>query len=95
MGLDTIVQKLLLMFRMVQLYAFIGGTNLPICDVTGFSNFNLVDVHLIATTLAGPGQRYKLYLCFCNLHAQAACLGKGKERKLMYYLQRCTKIENG
>ena len=86
MGLDTIVQKLLLMFRMVQLYAFIGGTNLPICDVTGFSNFNLVDVHLIATTLAGPGQRYKLYLCFCNLHAQAACLGKGNERKLMYYL---------
>ena len=57
MDLDTIVQKLLLMFRMVQLYAFIGGTNLPICDVTGFSNFNLVDVHLIATTLAGPGQQ--------------------------------------
>ena len=59
MDLDTIVQKLLLMFRMVQLYAFIGGTN-----VTGFSNFNLVNLHLIATTLAGPGQCYKLYLCF-------------------------------
>ena len=52
---------------------------------------SLVDVTLIATTLPGPGQCYKLYLCFCNFHAQAACLGKGKERKLMYYLQRCTR----
>ena len=26
--------------------------------------FSLVDAHLIATTLPGPGQRYKLCMCF-------------------------------
>ena len=40
-------------------------------------SYSLVIAHLIATTLPGPGQRYKLYMCFCYLHAQA-CLGIGK-----------------
>ena len=31
----------------------------------------LADAHLIATTLPGPGQRYKFYMCFCDIHAQA------------------------
>ena len=29
-----------------------------------FPVFSLVDAHLIATMLPGPGQRYKLYMCF-------------------------------
>ena len=36
--------------------------------------YSLVDAHLIATTLPGPGQRYKLYIGFCYFLAQA-CLG--------------------
>ena len=28
------------------------------------ATFSLVDAHLIATTLPGPGQRYKLCMCF-------------------------------
>ena len=50
---------------------------LAACPLAKACQYSLVDAHLIATTLPGPGQHYKLYMRFCYCYAQA-CLGKGK-----------------
>ena len=46
------------------------------CEDRSVTKCSLVGVILIATTLPGPGQHYKLYMCFCYFHAKA-CLGMG------------------
>ena len=46
-------------------------------------NFTLVDAHLIATTIPGPGKRYKIYMCF--LHSCPGMPGQGIVTKFNVY----------